>query len=127
MPEIIISLLWLMAFLFLTLWLTYHRINLLISTIILSISTYCYSVFGGGGLLWDLMLWIIIGTLIVLNISPLRRSKITRPLLRIYKKMVPKMSSTEKEALEAGGVWWEGQLFSGKPDWNVLMKMKQTS
>ena len=123
MPEIIVSLIWLTAFLFLTLCLTYHRISLLISTIVLSISTYCYSIFGGGGFLWDLIIWLILGVLVVLNITPLRRSKITKPLLRIYKKMVPKMSSTEKEALEAGNVWWDGQLFSGMPDWQVLMSM----
>ena len=37
--------------------------------------------------------------------------------------MVPKMSSTEKEALEAGNVWWDGELFSGMPNWEILMSM----
>ena len=123
MPEIILDLSWLMAFVFLALFTTYHRINLLISTIALSVLTYSYTFFGDGGLLWNSLLWIIVGILIALNIIPLRRSKLTRPLINIYRKMVPKMSSTEKEALEAGNVWWDGELFSGMPNWEILMSM----
>ena len=41
-----------------------------------------------------------------------------RPLLRIrFRKVMPPMSQTEREALEAGTVWWDGELFSGRPDW----------
>lgn len=125
MPEIILDLSWLLAFIFLALYTTYHRINLLISTVALSILTYSYTFFGDGNLLWDSLLWILVGILIALNIVPLRRSKITRPLMKIYRKMVPKMSITEKEALEAGNVWWDGELFSGMPNWEVLMSMPQ--
>jgi acyl-CoA dehydrogenase len=51
----------------------------------------------------------------------MRREKITKPLLDIYRKMLPTVSDTEREALEAGNVWWDGELFSGMPDWNRLM------
>lgn len=123
MPEIILDLSWLLAFLFLALYTTYQRVNLLFSTIAFSILIYCYTVFGDGSFLWESFLWVILGTLVTLNITPLRRSKITRPLMDIYRKMIPKMSSTEKEALEAGNVWWDGELFSGMPNWDVLMSM----
>ena len=123
MPEIILDLSWLLAFLFLALYTTYQRVNLLFSTIAFSILIYCYAVFGDGSFLWESFLWVILGTLVTLNITPLRRSKITRPLMDIYRKMIPKMSSTEKEALEAGNVWWDGELFSGMPNWDVLMSM----
>ena len=123
MPEIILDLSWLLAFLFLALYTTYQRVNLLFSTIGISILIYCYTIFGDGNFLWESLLWIMLGALVTLNIVPLRRSKISRPLLDIYRKMVPKMSSTEKEALEAGNVWWDGELFSGMPNWDVLMSM----
>ena len=50
----------------------------------------------------------------------LRMPLITRPLLGFYTKILPPLTETERVALEAGTVGWEGQLFSGKPDWNVL-------
>lgn len=53
--------------------------------------------------------------------TALRRRRITAPLLGIYQKMLPTLSETEQTALEAGTVGFEGELFSGKPDWKVLM------
>ena len=44
-----------------------------------------------------------------------------RPLLALYRKIMPGMSDTEREALEAGTVWWEAELFSGRPDWHRLL------
>ena len=35
---------------------------------------------------------------------------------RVYRKVMPPMSHTEREALEAGSVWWDGELFSGRPE-----------
>lgn len=48
------------------------------------------------------------------------RTWITRPLFNAYKKVLPQMSETERDALNAGTVWWEGELFRGKPDWSKL-------
>ncbi|MBV2192694.1 MAG: acyl-CoA dehydrogenase family protein, partial [Azonexus sp.] len=53
-------------------------------------------------------------------IRPLRRAVITRPVFSAYRKVLPQMSDTERDALEAGSVWWEGELFRGKPDWKKL-------
>ncbi len=50
----------------------------------------------------------------------LRRTLAAKPLMALYKKVMPPLSKTEKEALEAGTVWWEGELFSGRPDWAKL-------
>ena len=50
-------------------------------------------------------------------VRPLRRAVISRPLFATYRKVLPQMSETERDALEAGTVWWEGELFRGKPDW----------
>ncbi len=51
----------------------------------------------------------------------LRRSRITAPLLKIYTKMLPTLSETEQTALDAGTVGFEGELFSGMPDWKQLL------
>ena len=45
------------------------------------------------------------------------------PLMKLFRKVTPKMSRTEQDALEAGSVWWDGELFSGKPRWNKLLSL----
>jgi len=66
--------------------------------------------------LWSI--FIIVG--LVLNVSPLRRQTISNHLFGIFAKALPPMSSTEREALEAGSVWWEGDMFAGQPRWKRL-------
>jgi len=55
-----------------------------------------------------------------LLVPQIRLPFITQPLLGFYTRILPPLSETERVALEAGTVGWEGQLFSGKPDWDVL-------
>ncbi|MDQ8727932.1 acyl-CoA dehydrogenase [Bradyrhizobium sp. LHD-71] len=50
-----------------------------------------------------------------------RRDYITRPIFALAKKAMPAMSDTEREALEAGDVWWDADLFTGNPDWAKLL------
>ena len=56
----------------------------------------------------------------VLNFTALRRLLISNPLLAWYRRILPAMSQTEQEAIDAGTVWWDGELFSGKPDFSKL-------
>src|SRR5690606_22405933 len=72
-------------------------------------------------LLITLLLIIIIGTGIVLAYEPWRQEYLTRRIYGMYRKVMPTISDTEQEALDAGTVWWEGQLFSGKPQWSMLL------
>ena len=58
---------------------------------------------------------------VLLNPSPLRRALLGAPLLALFRRILPQVSQTEQEALDAGTVWWDGDLFSGKPDWNKLL------
>ena len=78
-----------------------------------------------GGMLTGLfagVVWIaFIAFAVVSNLKSLRQSLVTAPIFRIYKKLLPQMSQTEREALDAGTVWWDGDLFSGKPNWNKLL------
>jgi len=52
--------------------------------------------------------------------SSLRQKWISDPAFKLFKKVLPPLSSTEKEAMEAGSVWWDGELFSGQPDFQKL-------
>lgn len=55
------------------------------------------------------------------NVPALRRRLVTRHFFPLFKRALPSMSQTEREALEAGGVWWEGELMSGWPRWKRLL------
>ena len=69
-----------------------------------------------------IVLWVVfsVGALL-LNPSPLRRAILGTPLLALFRRILPQVSQTEQEALDAGTVWWDGDLFSGNPDWNKLL------
>jgi acyl-CoA dehydrogenase len=56
-----------------------------------------------------------------------RRDYITRPIFAWAKKAMPAMSDTEREALEAGDVWWDADLFTGNPDWAKLLAVPQAT
>ena len=65
------------------------------------------------------LLWLpLLAVLLVLNIPALRRPLISARLKRQLATLLPPMSITEREALEAGTAWWDKELFSGKPDWS---------
>ena len=103
--------------------LSYRRVSLSLSTAIIGLLLAAYSYLGDAAFLWNLLLWVLFAALLFLNIKALRRPYLTRPMLNFYRKLVPSMSSTEREALEAGTVWWEGELFTGLPDWDKLEKL----
>ena len=59
---------------------------------------------------------------LMLAIKPLRRAIVSRRVLAIFRKILPEMSSTERDAIEAGTVWWDAELFSGRPRWDSLLE-----
>ncbi len=81
-------------------------------------------------------LWMLVGTLfgvvgllgwlaflavaVPLNNKNMRRQWLTKPMFKTYKKIMPEMSKTEQDAIDAGTVWWDGDIFSGNPDWETL-------
>jgi acyl-CoA dehydrogenase len=121
LSSFVVSLFWLLLFIGGGIFLAYQRIDLRTSTIAAGIAVLAYTIFGDGSILWKLVLWAAFGAMIVPNLIEFRREKITKPLLAVYRKMLPSMSDTEREALEAGSIWWDGELFSGMPDWDRLM------
>ena len=58
--------------------------------------------------------------IVLFGVKSIRMQFITRPVFAFFKKVLPPLSDTEKEAMEAGDVWWEGELFRGKPNWDAL-------
>jgi acyl-CoA dehydrogenase len=75
--------------------------------------------------LWPAALLVVVVLAGLFLLRPLRRAVISRPLFSTYKKILPQMSDTEREALEAGTVWWEGELFRGQPNWQKLLDYPQ--
>jgi acyl-CoA dehydrogenase len=60
-------------------------------------------------------------------LKPVRRNLLTPHLLDLFKRILPKMSDTERVALEAGTTWWDADLFSGQPDWPTLLAYARPS
>ena len=58
-----------------------------------------------------------------MGIRNFRRDYLTRPIFRWASGVMPPISDTERDAIDAGSVWWDGELFSGNPDWETLLAM----
>ena len=106
------------------LYLAYKRLSLLAFTATAVALLVAYTVLGKPPVAWAAVLWTGAALLALFNIRPLRKAWVTRPFLKVYRRMLPSMSDTEREALEAGTVWWDGELFTGKPDWSKLLGAK---
>lgn len=68
------------------------------------------------------LLIIIAAIAVILGVPDIRRSLISRPAFGFFKRVLPPLSATERDAMEAGDVWWDAELFSGKPDWYRLLR-----
>ncbi|MDO7084650.1 acyl-CoA dehydrogenase FadE [Pseudocolwellia sp. AS88] len=65
--------------------------------------------------------WFIFAIIAIpLNVSSVRKEYISAPLLKIFRSIMPDMSTTEQEAIDAGTTWFEAELFKGNPNWNKL-------
>jgi acyl-CoA dehydrogenase len=115
---------WLVLFVGIALVLAYRRASLAVSTVIAVALTAAYWCWGTTPDWWKVLLSIPVALLVLLNIRPLRVRALTRPFMRKYRKLLPAMSTTEREALDAGTVWWDGELFTGGPNWQKLMSAK---
>src|SRR5688572_21733034 len=119
----VIALLFIGAVLFLA----YKRLNLLAFTATFTVLLVGYSVLGAQSAqasVWKGFLWLLLAGLWLLNVRPLRKALITRPFMKTYLRLLPPMSQTEREALEAGTVWWDGELFTGAPKFSRLLAAK---
>lgn len=111
------TLLWIIAMILVLGALAYLRVSLLTATIAAAVvMTAGWTLDVVGPISWIIFLVIALP----LNISAFRQNVISRPLMKVYRGIMPEMSSTEKEAIEAGTTWWEADLFAGNPNWKKL-------
>ncbi len=114
----------------------------LIGMVLLLTAIWILAYFAVNAVVWLVLLPIILASLHLAGFSPitsaplwlcyflglffyltpsLRKKWMTLPLFRQFRRVMPAMSQTEREALQAGNVWWDGELFSGQPNWNQLL------
>lgn len=101
---------------------SYFRMSLFNATV----ATFCLFVVGSiAGIIGELTWLIFLVVTIPLNIESIRQKYLSEPILKFYKKIMPEMSNTEKDAIDAGTVWWDGEIFSGNPNWQALHNIPQ--
>ena len=110
-------------FLVVVIYLAYRRLGLFIYTLAFSVLLLAYVLACNPPQLWIGVLTLALALLWLLNLRPLRIAVISRPFMKGYLRLLPSMSRTEREALEAGTVWWDGELFTGNPDWSKLRSL----
>ncbi len=68
------------------------------------------------------ILWLLlIAVAVPLLVTDLRIKHFSGPMFDWFKKVLPPISDTERDAIDAGTVWWDGELFSGRPNWDTLL------
>lgn len=102
--------------------LAFFRAKLPIWTIVIAFLLGLWTTFGHAGpaLVWPAWFVFVLAALL-LNTSSLRRRFLSTSIFNLFVKQLPPLSRTEREALEAGTVWWDGELFSGAPAWEKLL------
>lgn len=100
----------------------YKRFSFNTSLAILAGTMALGTIFGGVGFIgWILFLLVSVP----IAYEPFRLEQISSKLLAFYKSVTPELSETEQEAIDAGTVWWDGELFSGAPDWQKMHRVAQ--
>lgn len=112
---------WILLFIIMVATLAYQRARLWVATASIAVYLLLLTFFSQASVIGLAVAWIVFLLIALpLNIAPIRRHYITKPILTLYRKVMPTMSSTEKEALEAGTVGWDAELFAGKPNWKLF-------
>jgi len=127
MPDLLtpaIAVGWLLLFAVAICILAYRRARLAAGTGVLLLLLAGYWALGAAPLWWKAAASVPFALLFLFNVRTLRIRLATRPFMKKYRKLLPAMSSTEREALDAGTVWWDGELFTGGPNWQKLMSAK---
>ncbi len=104
--------------------LAYLRTPLWVATLVVAAILGGYTLSGKASLIAQYVSWFLFVLIAVpLNVTTLRRLIISDRLLKLFRTIMPTMSQTEQEALAAGTVWWDADLFSGRPNWNKLLSI----
>lgn len=105
--------------------LAYVRATLAVATVAAAIALLGLSKIATGfpaslliGTAW--VLWVCVASL---NFREFRYRVFAAPALKLFRTLLPTISKTEQDALDAGTVWWDAELFSGDPDWSRLLDL----
>ncbi|MBT8370565.1 MAG: acyl-CoA dehydrogenase family protein, partial [Deltaproteobacteria bacterium] len=102
----------------------YFRLPQIIWTALLGVVLFIFSFSDFAGAATLVILWAIyLAVVIPLNVENIRLKYIAEPLLNFMREAMPSISQTEQEALDAGSVWWEAELFSGDPDYRKIREL----
>lgn len=116
---------WIFALTLLLFCSSYLRLALIQWSVLLGIGVLAFNLFSSASNTVITVVWLIYLVIIIpLNLPSIRKVFISRIIFRGMKKVMPTISKTEQEALDAGDVWWEAELFNGKPDFDVIRKLK---
>jgi acyl-CoA dehydrogenase len=99
----------------------YHRFSLAVFTAVAATALVAARLAGASVTAVLVCAALLAVAVLPLLVTPLRQRFVTAPLLRFYTKILPPLSDTERIALEAGTVGFEGELFSGRPRWDMLL------
>src|SRR5690554_5378220 len=72
----------------------------------------------------EILILLAVVVVLLFAVPDIRRSLITRPAFDFFKRVLPPLSPTEREAMQAGDTWWDADLFSGRPDWHQFHQTK---
>jgi acyl-CoA dehydrogenase len=115
-------LLWLVVLVIGAAYLTHRRLPPLQILGIIAIYTLLMGIFSKAPGWLLAVIWLILAAKTALLVLPdWRRKVFTGPVFKWFQRTLPPMSQTEREAIDAGTVWWDGELFSGRPDWRTLL------
>jgi acyl-CoA dehydrogenase len=104
--------------------LAYYRAKLPVWTAVTALVLVIETFIGRPPAGFLLIEWVVfLAAAVILNVPALRISLIIKLVYSLFSKMLPHISRTEREALEAGTVWWDRELFSGRPDWQRLLSL----
>ncbi|WP_339480728.1 acyl-CoA dehydrogenase [Pseudomonas sp. RL_5y_Pfl2_73] len=115
-------LLWILVLVVGKAWLAHRRIAPLPALGIIAAYLLAMSLFSPAPGWLMLIFWVAFAAVAAPLLLPdLRRKYFSAPMFDWFQKTLPPMSETERDAIDAGTVWWDGELFSGRPDWNLLL------
>ena len=98
-----------------------HELPFKTVTVVVAVFLGIFTLMGGFSFFWGLLTWVLfLVPAVLLGLPEIRQQYLSRPLLKRIKAVLPPMSDTERDAIEAGTVWWESELFRGAPNWAKL-------
>lgn len=113
-----------LIFISIVLSMAYFRMPAVVWTSVIGVTLIAFAIFGSLGFVFLIVAFILyFAAAAYANLTIYRKQYFTKPMILALQKRMPPMSSGERDAIEAGDVWWEKELFCGQPNWKKLLQM----